>query len=77
MNAEPAGPLALVVACPVPDGCLQALVAPNKRVPSGHLWGGNPARKMRDLREEETQFLAWDTAHYARLTAKYRARRKP
>jgi len=30
-----------------------ALVTPGKRVPSGELWAGCPARKMRDLSTEE------------------------
>ncbi|MDI9349416.1 MAG: gamma carbonic anhydrase family protein [Candidatus Symbiobacter sp.] len=30
-----------------------AVVTPNKRVPSGELWGGNPARKLRDISEVE------------------------
>ena len=30
-----------------------AVVTPNKRVPSGELWGGNPARKLRDISDAE------------------------
>ena len=30
-----------------------AVLTPNKRVPSGELWGGNPARKLRDIAEGE------------------------
>lgn len=30
-----------------------ALVTPGKRVPSGELWAGSPAKKMRDLSDEE------------------------
>lgn len=30
-----------------------AVVTPNKRVLAGELWGGNPARKLRDIGEEE------------------------
>jgi carbonic anhydrase/acetyltransferase-like protein (isoleucine patch superfamily) len=30
-----------------------ALLTPGKRVPSGELWGGSPARKIRDLTEPQ------------------------
>jgi carbonic anhydrase/acetyltransferase-like protein (isoleucine patch superfamily) len=49
-----------------------AVVTPKKRVPTGQLWAGNPARYMRDLRPEDTEFLEWDAAHYARLAHEYR-----
>ena len=49
-----------------------ALVAPNKKIPSGELWAGNPARKLRDLRPEDTDFLVFDAQHYQRLTRQYR-----
>jgi len=42
----------------------------NQRVPSGELWGGNPAAKIRDLTEDETQNLieiARDHYRYALL----------
>lgn len=36
-----------------------AVLTPGKRLPSGELWAGNPARKMRDLKpEERAGFLA-------------------
>lgn len=34
-----------------------ALLTPGKRVPSGELWGGSPARKIRDL--TEAQIVDW------------------
>jgi gamma-carbonic anhydrase len=34
-----------------------ALLTPGKRVPSGELWGGSPARKIRDL--TEAQLADW------------------
>lgn len=34
-----------------------ALLTPGKRVPSGELWGGSPARKIRDL--TEAQIADW------------------
>jgi carbonic anhydrase/acetyltransferase-like protein (isoleucine patch superfamily) len=45
-----------------------ALVTPGKRVPSGQLWGGRPAKYMRDLTEEEL-------AHNKHLTNGYVIRR--
>jgi carbonic anhydrase/acetyltransferase-like protein (isoleucine patch superfamily) len=32
-----------------------ALVTPGKRVPSGEVWGGNPARRLREVRPEELE----------------------
>lgn len=57
-----------------PGGFLAAgaLLAPGKTVPGGELWGGSPARKLRDLREADTDFMEFDIAHYRRLTDIYR-----
>jgi carbonic anhydrase/acetyltransferase-like protein (isoleucine patch superfamily) len=49
-----------------------ALVTPGKIVPSGTLWGGSPARHMRDLTEEEKQGLTSSAAHYVRIARLYR-----
>lgn len=49
-----------------------ALVGPGKTVPGGELWAGNPARKMRDLRLADTEFMEFDVVHYRRLTDIYR-----
>lgn len=49
-----------------------ALVTPGKTVPSGTLWGGSPARPMRDLTEEEKRELTSSAAHYVRIAAVYR-----
>lgn len=48
-----------------------ALVTPGKRVPSGQLWGGAPARYMRDLTESEKEHLGKSAAHYVRLAREY------
>jgi carbonic anhydrase/acetyltransferase-like protein (isoleucine patch superfamily) len=55
---------ALIAAC--------ALVPPGKRVPSGELWGGNPARKMRDLTEAERRDLTKTAARYVEYGQTYR-----
>jgi len=49
-----------------------ALVGPGKRLDSGWLYVGSPARPARLLREEERGFLAYSAAHYVRLKDRYR-----
>jgi carbonic anhydrase/acetyltransferase-like protein (isoleucine patch superfamily) len=49
-----------------------ALVTPGKRVRSGHLWAGSPARRVRDLTEEEVAGFAESAAFYAELARGYR-----
>lgn len=44
-----------------------ALLTPGKRVPSGQLWAGSPARYMRDLTEEEIAYIKWSAPHYVEL----------
>lgn len=53
-----------------------ALVTPGKRVPSGQLWGGSPARYIRDLRSEEIRFFPESAMHYAALARTYREARQ-
>ena len=50
-----------------------ALVTPNKHVAAGELWGGAPAKKMRDLDETERAHLPYQAEHYAELAAQYHA----
>ena len=50
-----------------------ALVTPGKRVPARQLWGGSPARFMRDLRPEELAELGESARHYADLAQAYRS----
>ncbi len=50
-----------------------ALVTPGKRVPSGQLWAGSPARCMRDLTEAEIAGIRASADRYARFAAEYRA----
>ena len=49
-------------------GCL---VPPNKVLESGYLYVGNPAKKVRVLREEERAFLKQSAANYIRLKDEY------
>ena len=45
-----------------------ALVTPGKRVPTGELWAGNPAKKMRDLTEKDFEMFAKSAAGYVALS---------
>lgn len=44
-----------------------SLVPPGKRIPSGQLWGGRPAKYMRDLTEKDYQTIDWSWKHYRAL----------
>lgn len=50
-----------------------AVLTPRKVVPSGELWAGVPARKLRDLRAEEIDDIAAMAQRYAELAAEYLA----
>lgn len=49
-----------------------SLVPQGRRIPSGELWGGSPARKMRDLTSEEIDFTLSQCARYSALGQEYR-----
>ena len=51
-----------------------ALLTPGKRVPSGQLWAGSPARYARELKPGELEEMAYLTRHYVKLGAAYLAR---
>lgn len=53
-----------------------ALVTPGKRVRAGELWGGNPAKKMRDLTPEQIAGLKDGTDHYVDVAAQYLSEEK-
>lgn len=66
----------------VMDGCViesegmlaaGALLTPGKRIASGELWAGRPAKLMRRLDTDELRNIHETAAHYARLAATYRA----
>lgn len=50
-----------------------AVVGPGKRVRSGELWAGNPARLMRQLSEKDIEGLRYSADHYVRLKDQYLA----
>jgi carbonic anhydrase/acetyltransferase-like protein (isoleucine patch superfamily) len=49
-----------------PDGMLAAgaMLTPGKRIGAGQMWGGRPAKYMRDLTEEEIAANRAGVAHY-------------
>lgn len=49
-----------------------ALVTPGKRVRKGELWGGSPARKLRDLEPKDVAMIERLPGRYAALGAEYR-----
>eukprot|EP00877_Chromochloris_zofingiensis_P012295 jgi/Chrzof1/7319/Cz02g19080.t1 len=49
-----------------------AVVQPDTIVPTGELWGGNPARRLRDLKPEEKRYLNHLPDRYAELAKKHR-----
>ncbi len=48
------------------------LLTPGKRIPSGELWAGNPAKLLRPLLEAEKEMIPNSSIHYATLAAEYR-----
>ncbi len=48
-----------------------ALVTQGTVIPSNELWGGRPAKKMRDLRPEEIENIKHSAQHYVRLSKSY------
>ncbi len=53
-----------------------ALVTPGKRIKSGELWAGSPAKLMRRLEPAEIAYFAYSAAHYRELAAEYRRTEK-
>lgn len=48
-----------------------SLVPPKKELESGHLWLGNPVKKVRALSEAELEMLEWSADHYVKLKDQY------
>ena len=48
-----------------------ALVTPGKRLRSGYLYAGSPAREVRALTEDEIKFLPYSAAGYTSLKQRY------
>ncbi len=43
----------------------------NKQIKSGELWAGNPAKKMREMKQEELDFIPVSADNYVRLSREY------
>lgn len=54
-----------------------ALLTPGKRIGRQELWAGVPARKLRDMPDEERAGLDQNAIHYADLAARYRVGLRP
>lgn len=48
-----------------------AMVPPGKVVRSGEMWGGSPAKLMRELREGDQRMMKFGAPHYAEMAAEY------
>ncbi len=48
-----------------------SLVSPGKRLESGGLYVGSPARRVRDLKPQELAFLKYSAEHYVKLKDSY------
>ena len=61
--------------CVVESGAMVAagaLVPPGKRVLAGQVWGGTPARCLRDIRESDLQMMRHTAPYYVELAHSYR-----
>lgn len=56
------------------DGMLAAgaMLTPGKRIKSGELWAGSPAKFKRHLSEQEIEKNRWMAGHYHRLAQQHR-----
>ncbi len=50
-----------------------AMLTPGKRVAAREMWGGRPARKMRDMDDAAIAALGMGTAHYVQNAIRHRA----
>ncbi|XP_047959000.1 gamma carbonic anhydrase 1, mitochondrial-like [Salvia hispanica] len=50
-----------------------ALVRQNTRIPSGEIWGGNPAKFLRNLTDDEIAFISQSATNYANLAEAHAA----
>ncbi len=47
------------------------LVPPGKKLESGGLYVGSPARRVRELKQSEIEFLTYSAAHYVKVKDEY------
>jgi carbonic anhydrase/acetyltransferase-like protein (isoleucine patch superfamily) len=48
-----------------------SVLKPGTRVPSGKLWGGTPAKEIRDLNETEREWIKELSDNYIKLSKDY------
>lgn len=48
-----------------------ALVTPGKCVLAGQVWGGTPARYLRDISESDLKMIRYTVPHYVKLAQRY------
>lgn len=48
-----------------------SLVTPNKKLESGYLWMGSPARKIRELSAEEIKSIEYSALNYVKLKTQH------
>jgi carbonic anhydrase/acetyltransferase-like protein (isoleucine patch superfamily) len=49
-----------------------ALLTPNKHVPTGQMWAGNPAKYFRELKQHEIEFIPVSAQNYVHLAKDYK-----
>ena len=49
-----------------------ALITPGRRVKSGEVWAGKPAKKLREVCQQDLEFFEINRARYQRLATEYR-----
>lgn len=60
--------------CYVEKGAIvaaNALVPPGKRIGAGEVWAGNPAKKLREVKEAEIKFFKENMLDYCALSKEY------
>lgn len=48
------------------------LLAPGKRVPSGQVWVGSPARYLREIKDAEREYMEYVGPNYVKLGREYK-----
>ena len=48
-----------------------SMVKPNTKIPSGKLWGGLPAKEIREISEEEKDWIKELSRNYVELSKQY------
>ena len=49
-----------------------AILTPHKRIPTGQMWAGNPAKYFRDLKPQEVEHIPVSARNYVNLSSEYK-----